>query len=257
MSGYRIEPFPRSRRIIVDTGRAAGRRHAVFGLIEVDITKATETLAKLDDPPSLTSFVVASTGRAVEAVPKVHALRDLRQRLIVFDDVDIDVMIEVELEGRSFPMNHVIRQCNTRTLADIDTEIKTIRKRPQDSPTMDLSRRAEMWFRLPGFARHRLVGLLHRLPDQQRRLAGTVGISSVGMFGKGGGWGIGFSVQTLNMIVGGIAERPAFVDGTLLPRRFLDLTLTFDHDIVDGAPAARFTARLRQMLESASILNGA
>jgi pyruvate/2-oxoglutarate dehydrogenase complex dihydrolipoamide acyltransferase (E2) component len=31
----------------------------------------------------------------------------------------------------------------------------------------------------------------------------------------------------------------------------LDLTLMFDHDVIDGAPAARFSARLIELMESA------
>jgi pyruvate/2-oxoglutarate dehydrogenase complex dihydrolipoamide acyltransferase (E2) component len=41
----------------------------------------------------------------------------------------------------------------------------------------------------------------------------------------------------------------------VVPREFVDLTLSFDHDVVDGAPAARFAARLRELLESASVLD--
>lgn len=83
---------------------------------------------------------------------------------------------------------------------------------------------------------------------------GTVGISSVGMFGRGGGWGIGFSVQTLTIIVGGVAERPAVVNGDIVARTVLDLSLAFDHDVVDGAPAARFVAKLKAILESCAVL---
>lgn len=254
MSGYQIEPFPRSRRIVVDTGRAAAKRHTVFGLVEVDITLAQSSLGELEPRPSLTSFVVASTGRAVTAIPAVHALRDLRQRLITFDDVDINVMIEVELEGRSFPMNHVIRRCNSKTLQEIDTEIRAVKAAPQTSPTMGLTGKARAFLHLPGFIRYRLIGLLHRLPHRQRELVGTVGISSVGMFGRGGGWGLGFPVQTLSMIVGGTVERPAFVDGRVTPRTYLDLSLAFDHDVVDGAPASRFVGKLRDLLETAAVL---
>jgi pyruvate/2-oxoglutarate dehydrogenase complex dihydrolipoamide acyltransferase (E2) component len=254
MSGHRDEPFPKSRRIVVDSGAAARNRHTVYGLIEVDITEATSVLAGLDPKPSLTSYVVASTGTAVEAVPYVHALRNLRQRLIIFDDVDVNVMIEVELEGRSFPMNHVIRRANQKSLIQIDDEIRAVKLSPETSPTMGLSRQATLFLRLPGFVRHRLIGLLHRLPERQRDLVGTVGISSVGMFGRGGGWGIGFSVQTLTMIVGGVAEKPAVVNGEIVARTFLDLSLAFDHDVVDGAPAARFVAKLKEILESGAVL---
>jgi pyruvate/2-oxoglutarate dehydrogenase complex dihydrolipoamide acyltransferase (E2) component len=37
-------------------------------------------------------------------------------------------------------------------------------------------------------------------------------------------------------------------------RDYLQLTVSFDHDIVDGAPAARFTKRLVELLETASVL---
>ena len=43
----------------------------------------------------------------------------------------------------------------------------------------------------------------------------------------------------------------AYVDGELVPREFVDLTLSFDHDVVDGGPAARFTAKLRELIETA------
>jgi pyruvate/2-oxoglutarate dehydrogenase complex dihydrolipoamide acyltransferase (E2) component len=32
-------------------------------------------------------------------------------------------------------------------------------------------------------------------------------------------------------------------------REYLSVTVTFDHDIVDGAPAARFTQRLTDLIE--------
>ncbi len=37
----------------------------------------------------------------------------------------------------------------------------------------------------------------------------------------------------------------------------LDLTISFDHDIVDGAPAARLVKALREEIESASALREA
>ncbi|HEX2349635.1 MAG TPA: 2-oxo acid dehydrogenase subunit E2, partial [Ktedonobacterales bacterium] len=32
-------------------------------------------------------------------------------------------------------------------------------------------------------------------------------------------------------------------------REYLDLTISVDHDIIDGAPAARFTRRLKELIE--------
>jgi pyruvate/2-oxoglutarate dehydrogenase complex dihydrolipoamide acyltransferase (E2) component len=36
------------------------------------------------------------------------------------------------------------------------------------------------------------------------------------------------------------------------PRDCLSLTLSFDHDVIDGAPAARFAVRLAKLIESAA-----
>ena len=79
--------------------------------------------------------------------------------------------------------------------------------------------------------------------------------TSVGMFGSGGGWGIGFlPTHTLGLTVGGIVEKPGIYDGQVAAREYLHLTLAFDHDIVDGAPAARFAQKLVTLLETAAVL---
>lgn len=49
--------------------------------------------------------------------------------------------------------------------------------------------------------------------------------------------------------VGGIGHRPVLVDGELENRDHLSLTISVDHDIIDGAPAARFVERFRQLAE--------
>lgn len=49
-------------------------------------------------------------------------------------------------------------------------------------------------------------------------------------------------------------ERPRIVDGRVEGREHLCLTLSFDHDIIDGAPAARFTNRLSQVLAGGELL---
>jgi pyruvate/2-oxoglutarate dehydrogenase complex dihydrolipoamide acyltransferase (E2) component len=82
-------------------------------------------------------------------------------------------------------------------------------------------------------------------------MGGTVAITSVGLFGGGhSGWGLTPTPQPLGLVVGGIAWKPAVVDGRLEPREILHLTVMFDHDVVDGSPAARFTRRLVELVEA-------
>lgn len=76
-------------------------------------------------------------------------------------------------------------------------------------------------------------------------------ITSVGMFGGShSGWGLTPTPQSLGLVVGGIAWKPAIVEGRVEPREILNLTVMFDHDVVDGAPATRFTRSLVELIES-------
>ena len=79
---------------------------------------------------------------------------------------------------------------------------------------------------------------------------GTVGITAVGMFGKDAGWGIPPALPTLMITLGGIGEKPLIIDGRIATRDFLSLTISFNHDIVDGAPAARFIKRFKELIEN-------
>jgi pyruvate dehydrogenase E2 component (dihydrolipoamide acetyltransferase) len=44
------------------------------------------------------------------------------------------------------------------------------------------------------------------------------------------------------------SERPVYVDGELVPRLICGLSLSYDHRVIDGADAVRFTTRLREVL---------
>ncbi|MFP5282959.1 MAG: 2-oxo acid dehydrogenase subunit E2, partial [Actinomycetes bacterium] len=70
--------------------------------------------------------------------------------------------------------------------------------------------------------------------------------------GPRGGWGLPVSPATLSITVGGITTKPRYLNGNLEPRELLDVTISFDHEIVDGAPAARFARRLTELVEQAA-----
>ena len=76
------------------------------------------------------------------------------------------------------------------------------------------------------------------------------------MFTDGPVWLIPLSAATVALAVGGIARRPVVVDGEIQDREHLSLTVSFNHDIVDGAPAARFVGRLRELVASGEMLPG-
>jgi pyruvate/2-oxoglutarate dehydrogenase complex dihydrolipoamide acyltransferase (E2) component len=88
-----------------------------------------------------------------------------------------------------------------------------------------------------------------------RQRIGTVAVTAVGMFAGGGGFGItSLSLMSLEIIVGGVSQRPRVIEGQVMVRDVLDLTIAIDHNVVDGAPAARFAGEFRELLESAAAL---
>lgn len=251
---YDIYAFPAERRTIVAGGRYGTRRSIIHALIEVDVTRARELLrASTEGGRSLsfTAYVVACLARAVESNPMVQAYRDWRGRLVVFRDVDVVTMIEAK-EG-TVAVPHIVRAANRKTVAAISDEVRAIQARPESS--QQTGGLVAFGAHMPGFALQLAYRALRKDPHLFKRVAGTVIISAVGMFGKGGGWGITFlPLHTLGLLVGGIVQKPGVHGGVITVRDYLSLTISIDHDVVDGAPAARFVATLREIMESASLL---
>ena len=52
----------------------------------------------------------------------------------------------------------------------------------------------------------------------------------------------------------GIVDRPILTPGGLEEREHLCLTVSFDHDIIGGAPAARFLQRFKEIIEEGKSL---
>ncbi|HET9301418.1 MAG TPA: 2-oxo acid dehydrogenase subunit E2 [Propionibacteriaceae bacterium] len=67
-----------------------------------------------------------------------------------------------------------------------------------------------------------------------KRFGGTVVMSSIGMFGPGGGWSIPITPPSLMITIGGIDTKPRYFDGSLQPREILDVTVSVDHDLMMG-----------------------
>jgi pyruvate/2-oxoglutarate dehydrogenase complex dihydrolipoamide acyltransferase (E2) component len=190
-------------------------------------------------------------GRAIQADLRVQAIRDVRGRLAVFPAADIVTLVEPEAGQVAIP--HIIRDAGRKTVLEISDEIRAVQARPGSSPQG--GGLVSLGARLPRFARMLFFRILKKSPRWYQRIEGTAVITSVGMFGKGGGWGLGFlPVHTLGLTVGGIASKPGVHEGAIQLREYLHLTISFDHDIVDGAPAARFSRRLVDEIESAAVI---
>ena len=80
---------------------------------------------------------------------------------------------------------------------------------------------------------------------------GTTSVTAIGMKGKIKGGAIPMGTSTsIFVIVGGITKKPGVIKNEIAIREYLHLTISADHDIVDGGPLARFVERLTDLLEN-------
>jgi pyruvate/2-oxoglutarate dehydrogenase complex dihydrolipoamide acyltransferase (E2) component len=250
---YQVVPYPKLRRLEAVAYRSVGRTPMMHGLIEVDVTIARAHLrdhkAKTGEALSFTAFLIACLAKAVDEHKVVQAHHKGRKHLILFEEVDVYTPIERNVAGDSQIMPYIIRAANRKTLREIHQEIRA-------AQVQDV---AKAWegFKIPHWPWLLLLPIFRvmawmteRSPQVRKKYRGTVALTTVGMFGNGAGWGIPLADHSLWMTVGGIGEKPVLVDGHLALREYLSLTISFDHDIIDGAPAARFIERLKELIES-------
>jgi pyruvate/2-oxoglutarate dehydrogenase complex dihydrolipoamide acyltransferase (E2) component len=253
---YKMAPFPKFRRFEAVMLRSLQRMPMIHGLLEVDVTRARAHLrehkANTGEALSFTAFIIACLAKAVDENKAVQAYRKGRNRLLIFEDVNVNTQIERELDGQKSAIPYTVRAANRKTFREIHHEIRA-------TQVQDVTQAVEgMGFKafpfLPTFLFRIGWWVLWRIgrmsPRVWTKYMGTVGITAVGMFGKGAGWGIPLTGHTLYITLGGIAEKPGVVDGQIAIREYLSITISFDHNIVDGAPAARFAGRLKDLIES-------
>ncbi len=252
-----VVDLPPGRRLMANANRMYWQKHFMYGLLEVDVTLIRQFIeahgAQTGEQLSFTGYLTFCLARAVDENKVVQAYFKGRKQLFVPDDVDVGLMIEQKVGDKHALMGYTVRGANHKTYLEIHREIRAVQASPLP-PTRGMPGWLQKAFLLPpplaGWFGALLEWAMRRDPTIFTSMAGTVGITAVGMFGKGqGGWGVAPLTHGLNLIVGGISWKPAVIDGRIEPREILDLTVTYDHDVIDGAPAARFTQRLVELIE--------
>jgi pyruvate/2-oxoglutarate dehydrogenase complex dihydrolipoamide acyltransferase (E2) component len=251
-----VIPYPKSRRFMEEAIRSTHNKPMMHGLIEVDVTKARAYLrnvkARTGESPSFTAFVIACLGRAVDEHKEVHALWNGRHHLILFGGVDVLTWIEREIAGQPQVLPCIVRAANRKTFGQIHDDIRGAQV--EDLAKIDVggakaSQLLPAWLFRPYFSLITRIGTW--FPHEWKKRWGTVTLTAVGMVGGGAGWGIPPSSPSICWItVGGIGQKREDVAGQMAKREFLSLTVSFDHRMIDGAPAARFTERLKELIES-------
>lgn len=250
MSSYQTIPFPKNRRLVRDFW-LVHRAYTMRGLLEIDVTIPRRIIrqyrVQTGERLSFTAFLARTIAEAVSNHKHVQAIPNWRGDLVIFDDVDIGTLIEREAHGEKYPLAHVVRAADKKSLYEIHEEIREAQASP---PTETEAKTLDRITSLPTIIRRAVLWAAVKSPQMRKEQMGTVSLSAVGMFGTKTGWGMVPSFHSLSLVVGGISEKPGASAGRVELREYLSLTIDFDHNVIDGAPAARFANELCELIES-------
>ena len=229
-----VEQLSRVRRITAERMATSAQTTARVTLfLEADFSEAARFRAQLQpefarlgvDKLPWDAVIAKAAALALVDHPNVSAQwapdgRGLRHP----DGAHVGVAVALEPEGLVVP---VLRDAHSRSLRELAADLLTLADRARAG----------------------------RLSPAEMQ-GGTFTITNLGGYRVDGFTPIINPPETAILGVGRIADKAVVVDGRVEPRTMCTLSLSFDHRVVDGAPAAAFLARLAELLERPYALLG-
>ena len=248
---YIEKNISKKQRLIDDYTTEAKSKNLIWAFTEMDITEAQKRLRahkEKGENISFTAFLIACYARSAEKFKyPINTIRIKKKKFITFDEVDVMTNIEREIDGLKKPVNYTIRNAHKKTLREIHDELKEARSAKKVEITTGNKggkKLVKMIPKLPRFIRKMIIHKTFTDPFLKKKLLGTIGLTSVGMFGKDInqlGWMIHITPHTISVGVGSIEKKYEMTkEGTIIEREFLAVTVAMDHAIIDGGPATRF-----------------
>lgn len=193
--------------------------------MEADLTRVAElreAMAAMGDEfkVSYNDIILKAVATALAQHPEVNA-HWLGDKIRYFNRVHIGMAVAIE-EGLITP---VIFDADRKGMQEISREAR------------ELARRAR-----------------ERKLTPEEYTGSTFSVSNLGMFGIDQFTAIINPPEVGILAVGALEEKPVVVDGELVVRKRMRMTMSCDHRVVDGATGAKFLQTLRRMLENPLML---
>jgi len=220
-SAGELRPVTRIRKMIaLHLGASARATVAVTLTTEADATELVSVRSKFRDSlgpeaPTYDALLIKLTARALGEHPLLNASWQ-EDQILVLGAVHLGMAVDTD-DGLLVP---VIRDAHAKSLQQIAADARSLATKARQGRLM--------------------------LDDMK---GGTFTLTNLGAYGIDTFTPIINLPQSAILGVGRIAEKPAVHDGQVVPRARMALSLTFDHRVLDGGPAARFLDRVRTFVE--------
>ena len=254
---YASKKFSKDRKnisLILEQGK---RRHVIHALIEVDVTEGRKMIRAIKDKTgkkiSFTGWLVKCVAQTVSEYPEFNTFRHGRSKMVTFRDVDVAIPVERTMDGKPYPTVHILRKANEKSVEDITEEIRAAQREPisPDKQVLgeSLTRFERFAIGAPMWIKKLLSWVFRNNAFLRKKHFGTCSVTTIGTVGNFQGWNIAIGGNyTLQVAIGGITKKPVVIDDKIVIRELLSMNTAVDHDIVDGAPMARFAVRLRELV---------
>lgn len=208
------------RKVIADNmmNSVQSMAHA-YHKVAVDMSQAKLIRAafkKAEKKVSFNDIIIMALGRALQEHPRMNALVE-DGKITEKGSINIGIAVAVD-NGLIVP---TVRDVQNMTLGEIHDESARL------------------------IAKTKAGGL-----KKEDYSGGTFTVSNLGMFGIDEFTAIVNPPQVGILAVGAMTDTPVVRDGQIVVRPMMNLILTYDHRVIDGAPAAQFLSRLKELLEN-------
>jgi pyruvate dehydrogenase E2 component (dihydrolipoamide acetyltransferase) len=226
--GDHVLPLSPIRRLIADRMSASARTAAPVTLTtKADATRLKQLRERRAATggfvPGYTALILCLVARALRRHPQLNA--------------------RWKGDTVAWQEDAIVQCAGIHIGAAVDTEAGLMVPVVRDADRLGLDEIAERLNDLAERARTRRL-------RAEEMTGGTFTISNLGMYGIDAFTPIINLPECAVLGVGRLVTEPAFHDGQIVPRDRVTLSLTFDHRVVDGAPAARFLNDVRLLIEA-------
>jgi hypothetical protein len=153
------------------------------------------------------------------------------------------MIVEKMIDGKKVPIPLLIEKTNEKSALEINSEIIKAQKKgltKQDIVlNQKLTRSENLYYSLPGVLRRTVWRIMLKNPKFIFNKMGNAVITSVGMMGLINGWFIHKSIHPISFGIGSIIKKPVVINNQITIREILNMTILFDHEVMDGAPMVR------------------
>ncbi len=157
---YTYKQIPRSRIATFDTFSIGLLKHHVSAMLEFDVTESRRKLQEIrrsGQDISFNAWLIKIISMVVDQHKEAAAYLYNKKKLIVFDDVNVSILIEKKLGGEKVPMPMVIEKTNEKSALEISLEIARAKDQLLSKEGIVLGRKTKwseaIYYHMPGFIR--------------------------------------------------------------------------------------------------------